>query len=281
VTLSTFESINALKKLRRQPNIHIKLDTGMHRQGFLPHQIHRVIRELERAGIIKEVEGIYTHFASAKDRTYPFYTKQQIEKFDRACLYFQAHGFMPFLQHAAATGGTILHPEARYDMVRIGIGLYGLWPSKELMLQHALPDANGNPPQPITLTPILAWKAIVSEVKRIPSGSFVGYDLTERVVRPTTIAVIPVGYWHGVDRRLSSVGRVLVRGRRAKILGRVSMDMMVVDVTDIPRVKPGETAVLIGKQGREEITAYEWAEKLGTTNYEIITRLNPLIKRVY
>jgi alanine racemase len=149
------------------------------------------------------------------------------------------------------------------------------------MLQHALPDANGNPLQPITLTPILSWKAIVSEVKRIPSGSFVGYDLTERVVRPTTIAVIPVGYWHGVDRRLSSVGRVLVRGRRAKILGRVSMDMMVVDVTDIPRVKPGETAVLIGKQGREEITAYEWAEKLGTTNYEIITRLNPLIKRVY
>lgn len=281
VTISTFESIAALKKMRRQPHIHIKLDTGMHRQGFLPHQVHRVIRDLERARLMSEVEGVYTHFAAAKDRTYPFYTKEQIKQFDRACLDFQAHGFLPLLRHAAATGGAILHPEAHYDMVRIGIGCYGLWPSKEIMLQHTLPDAQGKPRHALSLKPILSWKAVVSEVKRIPAGSFIGYDLTERVTRPATIAVIPVGYWHGVDRGLSSIGDVLIRGKRAKILGRVSMDMIVADVTAIAGVRTGDVAVFIGRQGKAAITAYEWAEKLGTTHYEIVTRLNPLIKRVY
>jgi len=285
LTISTFENIRALRKLKRQPNIHIKIDTGMHRQGFLPFEIHRVLRELERAGLIKEVEGVYTHFASAKDRTYPFYTKEQIKKFERACLDFQAHGFLGLIRHAAATGGTILHPEAHYDMVRIGIGLYGLWPSKELMLQYALPETENRKQKienrKIELRPILTWKTIVSEIKKIPAGSYVGYDLIERVTRPTKMAILPVGYWHGVDRGLSSIGEVLIKGRRAKILGRVSMDMMVVDITRIPNVRVGEKVTLIGKQGKEEITAYEWGEKLGTSHYEIITRINPLIKRIY
>ncbi len=281
LTISSFESITALKRLKDQPKIHIKLDTGMHRQGFLPNQVHRLIKELEKAKIINEVEGIYTHFASAKDRTYTFYTKQQIKIFEKSCLEFQAHGFMPFLKHAAATGGTILHPEAHYDLVRIGIGFYGLWPSKEIMLQHTLPDESGKIQNAIELKPILSWKALVTEVKRIPAGSFIGYDLTERVLRPTTIALLPVGYWHGVDRGLSSIGYVIVRGKRAKILGRVAMDMTVVDVTDIDGVKPGDVALLLGSQNKEEISAYEWAEKLNTTHYEITTRINPLIKRIY
>jgi alanine racemase len=294
LTISTFENIRALKRLKRQPNIHIKIDTGMHRQGFLPNQISAVIRELKKAKLFKEVEGVYTHFAAAKDRTYPFYTNEQIKKFERAYLQFEANGFLPFLRHAAATGGTLLHPEAHYDMVRIGIGLYGLWPSREAQIQFTLPEIKNktSPKQNkfatgrakiknIELRPILTWKTIVSEIKKIPAGSYVGYDLTERVVRPTRIAILPVGYWHGVDRGLSSIGNVIVKGKRAKILGRVSMDMITVDVTNIPDLKVGDVATLIGRDGDEEITAYEWAEKLSTTHYEIITRLNPLIKRIY
>jgi alanine racemase len=287
LTISTFESIKALKKLKRQPRIHIEIDTGMHRQGFLANQVPAAIRELKKAKLFKEIEGVYTHFAAAKDRTYPFYTKEQIKKFEAAYLQFEAAGSLPFLRHASATAGAILHPEAHYDMVRIGIGLYGLWPSKEIMIQHALPGEQDKQ-QAITLRPILSWKAIVSEIKRIPPGAHIGYDLTERVTRTTTIAIVPVGYWHGVDRGLSSIGNVLIRGKRAKILGRVSMDMIVVDVTDVDRgrgqnlrVKVGDEAVLIGKQGNEEISAYEWAEKLSTTHYEIITRINPLIRRIY
>jgi alanine racemase len=285
LTISTFENIRALKRLKPQPNIHIKIDTGMHRQGFLPNQISAVIRELKKAKLFKEVEGVYTHFAAAKDRTYPFYTKEQIRKFERAYLQFEANGFLPFLRHAAATGGTLLHPEAHYDMVRIGIGLYGLWPSKEVMLQYDLLETENRKQKienrNIELRPILTWKTIVSEIKKIPAGSYVGYDLTERVVRPTKIAILPVGYWHGVDRGLSSIGNVIVNGKRAKILGRVSMDMITIDVTNIPDLKVGDVATLIGRDSNEEITAYEWAEKLNTSHYEILTRINPLIKRLY
>jgi alanine racemase len=279
LTISNFESIRLLKKLKKQPKIHIKIDTGMHRQGFLIKDIGKVIKELEKSKIINEVEGVYTHFASAKDRTYPFYTQKQIKEFDFVCLKFQAHGFLPFIRHAAATGATLLYPETHYDMVRIGIGLYGFWPSRETMMQYSIEDENTKPRR-IFLSPILSWKTIVSEIKKIPEGSFVGYDLTEKVLRPTKIAVLPVGYWHGLDRGLSSRGYVLIKNKRCKILGRVSMDMIVVDVTGID-LKVGQTATLLGKEGKEEITAYEWAEILDTSHYEIITRINPLIKRIY
>jgi len=146
------------------------------------------------------------------------------------------------------------------------------------MLQQDLPPAN-NPR--FSLEPILTWKTIVSEVKEIPAGSYIGYDLTEKVKRPTRLAVLPVGYWHGVDRGLSGAGEVLVAGCRSKILGRVSMDMTVVDVTPVGSVKPGAEAVLIGRQGDETVSAYDWAELLGTSHYEIVTRINPLIKRIY
>lgn len=291
LTISTFESIKALKKLNRSisrrpnlPRFHIEIDTGMHRQGFLPHQIGQVISEIRnwKLEIRNSLQGVYTHFSSAKDPTYPFYTKEQIKKFDRACLEFEAAGFMPFLRHAAATGGAILYPEAHYDMVRIGIGIYGLWPSKAIMLQKELRAADGKSPiAGLNLKPILAWKALASEVKHISKGAYVGYDLTEKTMRSTKLAICPVGYWHGVDRGLSSIGQVLIRGKRAKMFGRVSMDMIAVDATNIADIKPGDIATLIGKDGKEEITAYEWAEKLNTTHYEILTRINPLIKRIY
>jgi len=148
--------------------------------------------------------------------------------------------------------------------------LYGYWSSWVAKVKH--------PPQ-MVLKPILTWKTIVVEVKEIPAGSYVGYDLTERVSQKTKIAVLPVGYWHGIDRGLSSIGEVLIRGRRRKVLGRVSMDMVVVDVTDKPHVKVGNEAVLLGKQGKDAIWADEIALKIGTSAYEVLTRINPLIER--
>ena len=127
---------------------------------------------------------------------------------------------------------------------------------------------------------MLAWKTVAGEVKEIPKGSYVGYDGTERVKRKTKIAVLPIGYWHGYDRGLSGMGRVLIRGHKARILGRISMDMTVVDVTGIPAVKIGDEALLIGRQGNQMIWADELAENIGTTQYEFLTRINPLIKRI-
>ncbi len=278
LTISNFESLNALIRANRRIVFHLKIDTGMHRQGFLPADVFKLIKLLKRfsakggsaSGGKLVPQGIYTHFAS-KDWGYPAYTELQFAQFKKALNHFERAGFRDLIRHAAASDATLLVPEAHLDMTRVGMLIYGYWSSWVAKVKH---------PSKISLRPVLAWKTIVSEIKEIPKGSYVGYDLTERVSRKTKIAVLPIGYWHGYDRGLSSVGEVLIRGRRAKVLGRVSMDMIVVDVTDIPKVKVGDTVVLIGKQGKEAIWADELALKIGTSQYEFLTRINPLIERV-
>ena len=277
VTISNFASLAALGKTKNRPVFHIKIDTGMHRQGFLPKDIFKLIKILKRFKL--SPQGIYTHFAAAKDIAYPSYTLAQLEKFKSVVSEFRRAGFTSLIRHAAASGGTLLFPESHLDMARIGMSLYGYFPSLEAKLY--LQDK-------VKLKPVLAWKMLIAEIKEIPAGSYVGYDLTEKVSRKTKIAVLPIGYWHGYDRGLSGIGEVLIRGRRAKVLGRVSMDMIVVDITDInnkfkaqsSKVKTGSEVVLIGRQGKEEIWADELALKIGTSQYEFLTRINPLIKRV-
>lgn len=249
--------------------IHLKVDTGMHRQGFFENEIPQVLKLLSGAKI--RVAGLYTHFATAKDRNDRTLTKMQIAGFERWRFAFVNAGYS-VITHAGATGGALGFPEAHFDMVRVGAGLYGFWAG------HELARAFG---KEFLCKPVLAWKTIVSEIKEIPFGVGIGYDHTHRVQRTSRIAVCPMGYWHGYPRALSNVAEVLVHGKRAQVLGRVSMDMIVIDVTDIPRVKAGDEVVLIGKSRKEEILANELALRSGTTAYEILTRLNPLMKRIY
>ena len=149
--------------------------------------------------------------------------------------------------------------------------LYGLWQS---------PEARAYGEKKLNLTPVLSWRTILGEVKRVPRGEKIGYDLTETLARASTIAICPVGYWHGYPRALSGKGELLVRGKRAKILGRVSMDMIAIDVTDIPNVAVGDVATIIGTDDDEKMSAEEVATRADTTHYEILTRINPLIKRI-
>lgn len=249
--------------------IHIKVDTGMHRQGFLEPEIPEVLKFLAKGNA--RVTGLYTHFATAKDRNDHTFTRMQIAVFERWRTAFADAGYS-LITHASATGGILGFSQAHFDMVRVGAGLYGFWTARELARAFG---------KEFSLKPVLSWKTIVSETKEIPFGVGIGYDLTHRVQRPSCIAVCPVGYWHGYPRALSNVAEVLVRGKRAQVLGRVSMDMIVIDVTNIPRVKAGDEVVLIGRSGKEEISASELAERSGTSAYEILTRLNPLIKRIY
>lgn len=276
ITISNFEALEALAKTKLRPGAHLKIDSGMHRQGFFPEDSAAVIKRLKKDKIVPH--GIYTHFAAAKDRAYPTVTLQQFERFKKALRQLERAGFRNLLKHAAASGGTLLFPETHLDMVRIGMSLWGHWPSEETRI-NILSGRFGLPK--VALKPVLSWKTRVAEVKKIPAFSLVGYDFTERVARPTRIAILPVGYWHGFDRGLSSAGSVLVRGKRAKILGRVSMDMAVCDVTGIPGVKVGDTVALIGKQGKEEVSAEDMARTLNTSPYEVLTRINPLIERIY
>lgn len=263
-----------LAKNRKSLRVHIKVDTGMHRQGFQAHDLPKLVTLLEKHknNASVKIEGLYTHFAEAKNPRSGDSTRRQINEFHVWIDAFHKAGFFPII-HAAATAGTLLYPQAHYDMVRIGIGMYGLWPSPDVERFFAHKKEK--------LKPAMSWKAIVSEVKDVRKGERVGYDFTEMLSRDTRLAVIPVGYWHGFPRALSSKGRVLIHGRSARIIGRVSMGMIVVDVTDIPKARPGDIVVLIGKDGKEEIKAGELAVFSGTTHYEIVTRLNPLMKKFY
>jgi alanine racemase len=272
----------------------------MHRQGFLPKDVPRLLRKIKRYKIVPT--GIYTHFASAKDAAYPTYTREQFARFKEVIAQFEKAGFPKLIRHAAASGGTLLFPETHLDMVRIGMSLYGYWPSPEAKISSLLVRSKDKSQKikKLELTSALSWYTFVVETKKIKKGSYVGYDLTERVSRDTQIAVLPIGYWHGYDRGLSNIGEVLVRGRRARVLGRVCMDMVVIDVTEINGVKVGDKVTLIGKsrrgvgtptspsksknrasgQKKEELWADELALKIGTSQYEFLTRVNPLIKRL-
>lgn len=257
------------KKLSRRVclKIHLEIDTGMHRQGFFTNNLPQVARLLKKPGLKLRMEGVYTHFAAAKNPSFPQETLSQIKEFKKAMEILESAGFN-FIKHTSATSGTLLFPQAHFDMVRIGIGLYGMWPSKET--KAAFEDK-------IKIKPVLCWKTIISEIKDLPTGSRVGYDFTEAVLRKSRVAVLPIGYWHGYPRSLSSVGRVLIKEQKAKILGRISMDIIIVNITDIKNVQKGDEVILIGK----EITADYLANLADTINYEITTRLNPLIKRIY
>lgn len=276
ITISSPAQLRAAKKLlsgsgKQKLKIHIKVDTGMHRQGFQLHEKKELLEQLKnRAGRLV-IEGLYTHLAEAKNPRSGDSTRRQLKEFEEWITAFRDAGMSPIV-HAAATGGTLLYPRAHFDMVRIGIGAYGLWPSE---------DAEQFLSSKIKLKPVLAWRAKVGEVKEVKKGERVGYDFTEMLMRNSVLAVIPVGYWHGFPRLLSSRGRVLIRGKSARVVGRVSMDMIVVDVTDIPKVQMGDIVTLIGDDGREVVTAGEIARFAATTHYEIVTRLNPLMKKYY
>ncbi len=276
VTISNAYLLEEIKKktFSKKLKIHIKVDTGMHRQGFLPADKEHLLTLLKACAEKIEVEGLFTHFAAAKDPSSLDYTCEQIDLFTEWKKDLEVAGYK-FLSHASASAGTILFPEAHLDMVRVGIGLYGLWPSSQVRDTF---EAN------LKLTPSLAWKTIIAETKKLPKGSFIGYDLSEKLERDSVIGICPIGYWHGLPRYLSNVGVVLVKEKRCKILGMVSMDMVVIDLTDVGSPVIGDEVVVIGKSEGEEITAYEFAD-MGSapraSHYEAITRINPLIKKLY
>jgi alanine racemase len=271
LSISHFDALQALlnNKFSKKPKVHIKVDTGMHRQGFMMDHAAELLQILIDNPTI-EVEGLFTHFAAAKNPSFPAQTKKQIEEFSNWVQLFDVSGFSPII-HAAATSGTILFPESHFDMVRIGIGLFGLWPSREVKAYAE---------NKVPLQPVLSWKTIISEVKKLPKGSSIGYDFTETLDRNSTLVICPIGYWHGFPRSLSSIGSAIVGGKKVRVVGRVSMDMVCFDVTGIKSINVGDEVVIIGNEGKEEITAMDIATVSDSSWYEILTRINPLIKKI-
>jgi alanine racemase len=251
-------------------DVHLKFDTGMHRQGILWEQLPMLLDLLVKYPGLR-VSGVATHLARADEAEQPEWTRRQLDRFHDMIATLAAVGIHAPVRHAANSAGALLWPETHLDMVRLGIALYGFWPGPTVARASAAQ---------LTLCPVMTWKTRVASVKAVPCGCGVGYGGSFVTTRASRIAVLPLGYYDGYSRSLSNLGQVLIHGQRAPVCGRVSMNLMTVDVTGIPTVQPGDEAVLLGQQGPAAISAEEMAAWLGTIHYEVTTRINPLIPRV-
>jgi alanine racemase len=276
MTVSTLEQVRAAKsaatKTGKRGYLHLKAETGTTRQGAELRDLPDIAQTMKSAKNLV-LEGLSTHYANIEDATDHDYAAGQLETYRNALDILEAHGFRPDVKHTACTAAALLFPDTHFNLVRVGIGLYGLWPSLETQLDAQAKGLD------IELRPALAWKTTIAQIKDVKRGTPVSYGLTEKMPKSGKVAVLGVGYWDGYDRGLSSIGEVLVRGRKAKILGRVCMNMCMIDVTDIPDVRAEDEVLLLGEDGRAAITAEDLAAKLGTINYEVVTRINPLLPR--
>jgi alanine racemase len=271
-TLYSSESAQALSRaalaLGKTVKVHVKVDTGMGRLGIRHEQFDEIV-ELVRDILTLpglELEGIYTHFASA-DTCDQTHVRLQLARFQHILSVLTTQGLRPPIVHAANSAATLSLPEARFDMVRPGTAIYGLDPSSEVRLPEGFRAA-------------LSFKTQVSQVKWIPEGECISYGCTYITERPTRIAVLPVGYADGFRRAPKNWGSVLIRGQEAPILGRVCMDQCMVDVTHIPETRMGDEVVLIGRQGNATLSAEQVAERLGTINYEVVSEILARVPRV-
>ncbi len=283
-TVYAFEAADALSsaasRLKKKAVVHIKIDTGMGRLGLIPdnprisilgkHLHGSALRDVESIAALPnvEVQGMFTHFASAdsKDKSYAF---QQMERFLDFLDKLKVSGIEIPIRHAANSAALIDLPETHLDMVRPGISLYGFYPSAEVKKDS------------VNLIPAMSFKTRVVQVKRVPAGFPVSYGMTYQTEKPTVIATVSVGYADGLNRLLSSRGKMLVKGMRADIAGRVCMDLTLLDVGHIPDVGIGDEVVIFGRQGQGEITVDEIAESINTINYEIVTSISSRVKRYY
>lgn len=248
--------------------VHLKVDTGMRRYGFQsPEDVLETIRALRALGRV-EIEGLYSHYASADDLSSDA-PEEQYARFVQFVEALRAEGLLPPIVHLSNSAGAMRYPERSFSAVRLGIALYGLSPAPGFADHFGIP-----------LRPVLSLRSIVAQLVDVAPGTAVSYGGTYVAPSPRRLATVPVGYGDGYDRRFSNKGAVLIRGQRAPIVGRVTMDAVVVDVTDIDGVAFGDEVVIIGRQGQEEISAEALAEALGTIPYEVTTRLARRLPRV-
>jgi len=271
-TLYAIEAAQALSRaalaLQKTMKVHIKVDTGMSRLGIRYEQIDEIsalVREVNRLPGL-ELEGLYTHFANA-DASDQSYTLKQLNRFQQVLEQLEKQGLCPPIVHACNSAATISLPAAYYNMVRVGVAVYGLDPSADVRL-------------PVGFRAALSFKTQVAQVKIVPAGEGISYGCTYITKQPTRIAILPVGYADGFRRAPKNWGSVLIHGQEAPILGRVCMDQCMIDVTHIPQTRIGDEVVLIGRQGNAELTAETVAERLGTINYEVVSEILARVPRV-
>jgi alanine racemase len=268
--ITSLELAEALSQEARQQGrevgIHLKVDSGMGRLGIKPEEALTFCKNLRKLPGL-HYEGLMTHFALAHSKDKSF-TMRQLEAFRETSRVLEARGFRFSLHHAANSAAIIDLPEAHLDMVRPGIMIYGHFPSSEVSSR-------------LPLRPALTLRTEIGHLKSLQPGESVSYGRLFVASRQTKVAILPVGYADGYDRKLSNRAQVLVQGRRVPVIGIICMDMTAVDVTDIPGVKAGNEVILLGRQGKGEISAEQIAAWLDTISYEVLTRIGSQVERVY
>ena len=260
---------------RHPAKVHLEVETGLYRQGADTQELEAMLAFLEQQTEGFIVEGVCSHFASAENVEDQRSVEVQEARFIAACSRVQSAGHTPRWRHIACSAALWLRVASRFDAVRLGISLYGIWSSAGVAnrAQSLYPD--------LALMLPLTWKTLVAEVKTVPAGTAVGYGASEYVQRDTKLAVLPIGYADGFDRRLSSCGEVLIHGERARVVGRVCMNMCMVDVTDIAQVQVEDEVVVLGKQGTEVVSPADVETRQANfIAYEAVARLRADIPRI-
>ena len=243
--------------------VHLKIDTGMSRLGVTLPELGALLDALRALPNLR-LEGVMTHLASADSD--PELTALQLRRFADALVLVRAAGHAPRFVHAANSAGAFLHAEAHHDLVRIGLALYGVAPAEDAQAE---------------LRAVLSLRSEVLALRDVPVGAGVGYEQTFRAARPTRIATVPIGYGDGLMRAAGNRGSMLIGGKRCPIVGRISMDLTTLDVTDVPACAVGDEVMVIGAQGDTRLTAGDLADACGTIAYEVLTNISPRVPRVY
>lgn len=271
------EQAIAIAKTTRTPaNIHVEVETGFHRTGFEWDELEWLMSLLKENASHIRLKGLCTHYAGAESISNYVRVRNQIKQYRKFKKWFDTHHIHFEKYHTACSAASLLYPETKMDMVRIGIASYGFWPTQETYMYRfqSLPLDNKNP-----LKRLISWKSSIMNTKKVDMGSFIGYGSSYMAPRNMTIALVPVGYCHGFSRLLSNQGKVLIGGVIVPVVGTVTMNSIAVDITDLEKVQAGDEVVLIGVQGNQEISVASFGESSQQVNYELLTRLPQSIPR--
>ncbi len=272
-------AVERAQKLGIPARIHLDLETGMNRLGLENSKLEEAVKIIKENEEWLQVDGICTHYAGAESVSNHVRVSRQIKNFKAYCEQLKEQGIEAKYRHSACSAATLNYPETIMDMVRVGIAQYGFWPNRETYMKFLKNHSDFDKVHIDPLKRIMSWKSRVMSTKTVEAGEFIGYGTTYQTSRRQTIATVPIGYAHGFKRNLTNVGIVLINGERAPVAGLVNMNLLTIDVTDIPDVKKGDEVVIIGKQGEQEMPVSSFSEMTNNLNYEVLVQIPSRLPR--
>jgi alanine racemase len=270
-------AIHFAKILDKKAKIHVEVETGMNRTGFEDYHLDELMKMIKENQDYIAFEGLCTHYAGAESITNYLRVVDQIKKYKEICEIFEEHNLVPKRKHTACSAAAMSYPETQMDMVRIGILLYGFWPSQETFIAYQKSNGHGQDgldrrvKHP--LKRVISWRSKIMSVKEVPVGEFVGYGTSYQATKKMKIATVPVGYAYGFARSLSNQGRVIVDGKRVAVISTVNMNLMIINVSECKNVGKGDEVIMIGSNGKVKVTVASFGELSNQLNYELLSRL--------